>query len=185
MPRKSKSQPKVISSFDFKKIFIFVIVLVVAGVVIFWVGKKLFSGKFKSEKQIFTSLTPGASSPTPFPDLTTEPTGEESTPTPTPTSAEVKLDSYNIQVLNGGGKTGVAQEVGDLLEKEGFKVSSVGNAYRWDYQKTEIRGKENVSRSVLEKIDEVISPSYVTQIKANATNTGDFDILIVLGRETP
>ena len=108
------------------------------------------------------------------------------TPTPDPTPLPtVAIGSYAVQILNGNGRVGEARVISDELKAQGFNVTGTGNATRWDYDKTEIRGKESVPITVLEKVRDTLQDQYVIDIQANSTQTSGSDILIVLGRTTP
>jgi len=43
-----------------------------------------------------------------------------------------------VQVLNGSGVAGIASQVGDLLEEEGFQIIKVDNADSFDYQHSQV-----------------------------------------------
>ncbi len=79
--------------------------------------------------------------PTPTPTPT--PTN---TPTPTPT---VKREEIKIKILNGSGIKGQAAKLASILKEKGYKEIVVGNADSFDYEKTEIRIKNNAVKQIL------------------------------------
>src|SRR3989344_920453 len=121
----------------------------------------------KSEKQTTTTKASGITRPT--------------IPTAQPTkvaSDEVKLNKYQIRVLNGSGITGEASKMKDILEKEGFKVGETGNADNYDYKETKVLAKKTVEQAFLEKLKAVISKTYVLS-KENSASESSILVVIV------
>ena len=63
-------------------------------------------------------------------------------PTTTPTPS-IRKEELNIKVLNGGGVSGKAGEVKDLLKENGYKEVLTDNADNFDYEETEINVKKD------------------------------------------
>ncbi|MFW6006360.1 MAG: LCP family protein [Bacillota bacterium] len=60
----------------------------------------------------------------------------------------IKNSKYNINILNGNGKSGLASEVRDKLNKYGFKIDKVGNAPNFNYENTIIRYHDTRDKNV-------------------------------------
>lgn len=75
---------------------------------------------------------------------------------PTPTTAELDKEAYEITVLNGSGIAGEAAAVQEILEDAGFKVGTVGNAETADFTETEISAKSSVSEEYLDELEKTL-----------------------------
>lgn len=53
-----------------------------------------------------------------------------------PAAAAFKPNTGQIQILNGSGKSGVAEGFRDYLTRLGFDVIDFGNARKWNYENT-------------------------------------------------
>jgi cytoskeletal protein RodZ len=121
-------------------------------------------------------------------------TGETSTPTPTPTetnteattqeTAQTTLDKskITIQLLNGNGIRGDAVKVKTILEKDGWKVTTYGNANNFNYQNTLVyykKGEEEAAKAVAETLK---NNDRQTAIHESTTLT-KYDIQIILGKK--
>jgi len=121
-------------------------------------------------------------------------TGETSVPTPTPTetnteattqeTAQTTLDKskITIQLLNGNGIRGDAVKVKTILEKDGWKVITYGNANSFNYQNTLVyykKGEEEVAKAVAETLK---NNDRQTAIHESTTLT-KYDIQIILGKK--
>ena len=51
----------------------------------------------------------------------------------------IKNSEYKVSLYNGNGKSGLAGDVADTLNKYGFNISTVGNADNFNYEKTIIK----------------------------------------------
>lgn len=51
----------------------------------------------------------------------------------------IRNSKYKVSLYNGNGKSGLAGEVADTLNKYGFNISKVGNADNFNYEKTIIK----------------------------------------------
>lgn len=102
-------------------------------------------------------------------------------PTSTPTSTQLDLTKYPINVMNGSGTPGQAGTVKDLLTGAGFKVSAAGNASSYDYTKTVIKVKADVPEEFVTKLSEALSKSYVLDTnQALATSSAD-SVQVIVG----
>jgi hypothetical protein len=102
--------------------------------------------------------------------------------TPTPTVAEVELDTLKVNILNGNGTAGEAGRVKETLEGVGFKEFTSGNAANYNYTSTEISMKDSVPESVFTKIKESLTKTYI--VEKSETKLGadsSYDIVIIIG----
>lgn len=103
--------------------------------------------------------------------------------TPTPTKA-VDRTAYDIEVLNGSGKSGEASKVKTLLTGENFIVSDTGNADRYTYTETIIEAKKTVDKSFLTELKNVLSQDYVVASTSSLLNSSSpADVVVTVGRE--
>jgi len=118
----------------------------------------------------------GSSAPTPTPTGT-----EAAVATPTPTVAIVKKD-FQIQVLNGSGKSGVAGTMKTLLEESGYTVKGTGNADNFDYENVVIvikKGKE----SLLQLLKTDVATKYtVGSTSADLSESKTYDAEVIVGK---
>jgi len=117
----------------------------------------------------------------------------ESTPTPPPPSPiatpiataapeeEIDYSAYKISVLNGSGKIGEAGKVENILEAEGFVVSSTANASRFDYTDTVIQSKKTVPQMVLTKLQSTLQNNYSVKSGDQLADNAAHDIVITVG----
>jgi hypothetical protein len=182
---KSRTKHQIVSSkINYTKLIPIILTIIVILVIALFVGKNFLDDKSQKNGKNKPTPTSQLTNSTATPAQTATPTpitAPTATPTPTP---EVQISSYNIQILNGNGKTGATADVKNKLEALGFKVGDTGNAPTWDYAKTEIRAKIGVPQSVIDRINKETSTLYVTEIQLNSDKTGDYDVQIVLGKET-
>jgi hypothetical protein len=114
--------------------------------------------------------------------------GEISTSSPTlsalPTSSPA-LDrpSFKIQVLNGSGVKGEAASVESILENNGIKVESTGNATTSSYLTTEIQAKKSVTQEFLERLKNILSETYSVGNTTNLADTEEIDIIVIVGKK--
>jgi hypothetical protein len=105
------------------------------------------------------------------------------TPTPTPTKI-VDRSAYDIEVLNGSGKSGEAGKVKTLLTGENFIVSETGNAKRYTYTETVIEAKKTVSKDFLKELRTVLSQNYtVASTSSQLESSSSADVVVTVGRE--
>jgi hypothetical protein len=124
------------------------------------------------EKGVNIKLSEG---PTPTPSISTS-----TTPTPTP-SATPDISNLEIAVLNGSGISGEAAKAKQILDTAGFNVVSTGNAASYDYTKTIIKAKSTVDSSVIQRIKDTLSKSYVMGDNQTLATTSTTDIQIIVG----
>jgi hypothetical protein len=121
------------------------------------------------------------------PQPTPTPLEVEQTPSPIPTplaspkAENIDLSVYKISVLNGSGKIGEAGKVRDLLKADGFTVSSVGNASRYDYTDTIIQVTKDVPNSVISSIKKSLSDSYSVKEGDTLPSTSKYEVVITVG----
>lgn len=106
-----------------------------------------------------------------------------SSPTATPTPEVIDLSKYEIEVLNGSGIPGEAAKTKDVLEKEEFKVVSIGNADELDSQKTIIQSKKIVPRQYLDKLRSLLEKSYVLDETTELSDDQKSDLIITIGNQ--
>lgn len=108
---------------------------------------------------------------------------EQVTPSPAPSEEPVDLAKYTIEVLNGSGTKGVAGELKDSLVKEGFDVSSAGNATSSAFAKTVIRAKKEVGKEYLKKLQAFLLKSYILSETQELEDTEKTDVVVIIGAE--
>ncbi len=159
-----------------KNIKLFVVIVLIVAVFVILLGGGIYvylTGTNKTQKPKEETQPVSTSTPTPtFPP----------SPSPSPTELPQKeLSSYKIEVLNGSGLIGAASKVKDLIEKNGFKVSEVGNASSYDFERTQIQVKKNVPEEVVDKLKELLGKSYTLEMGDNLEDKSSFDIVITVG----
>jgi len=123
-----------------------------------------------SEETAQTETTPAP--PTPAP------TQEEQTP-PAPTLDKSKV---TISVLNGNGIRGDAYKVKVILEKDGWKVATYGNAASFKYQNTLVYYKEGQEEAG-KQVEETLKKSgQVTSLEKSSSLT-KYDVQVIVGRK--
>ena len=111
------------------------------------------------------------------------PTQETPVPTqiPSPTPApDLKL--LKINLLNGAGTPGLANQVTVILENAGFEDIKTGNADNFDYDQTQIRikqEKENYLSALVSALSDYPIASSTSVLKED----DPFDAVIILGKE--
>lgn len=102
------------------------------------------------------------------------------TKVPTPTQLPLDLMEFGIRILNGTSVKGLAAELRDELEAEGFKVVSVGNAASDDFEKTQIEAVEKVDQRFLDKLQEELGKKYeIGDISLKSSS--EAEIIITIG----
>ncbi len=160
---------------------IFLITVITALIVGFVSGGVYvyFSGVTNLQKPnaVPTSTPSLIPEPTPTPSATAGPTVS---PSPKPTE-KIDLTAYKVSVLNGSGKIGGAGKVSDLLKKEGFTVTNIANAARYDYTDTIVQVTEEVPGSVVDLIKKALSDNYSVKIGDKLGSTSKYEIVITVG----
>ncbi len=102
--------------------------------------------------------------------------------TPTVTSDFTIDDPIKVQILNGCGVSGIANEFAELLERKKYKVVDVGNAPNWDYEKTVIINRERKERKYIDKFQDLIgvSSEMVYRIQNDEVES---DITLIIGSD--
>ncbi len=101
----------------------------------------------------------------------------QATSSPAPT---VDVTKYEIKVLNGSGIAGEASKAQDLIEGEGFVVSSTGNAANYSYTQTIIQVKEGVDEGFIAKLKETLSEGYKVSVTVEDLEDSSKDSVIVI-----
>lgn len=114
------------------------------------------------------------SQPSPSPSVQATP---EATPTPTP---EPDRAQYNIRVLNGSGKTGLAATVADKLKGLGYQVDKTGNATNSAFTQTIVRVKAD-EEAFLPQIVKDLAPDFDAAGNTSLKDEDTVDIEIILG----
>lgn len=138
-----------------------VAILVIAGII--------FYGVTSSTSRI--ASMPAEPTPKPLPSQT-----------PVPTEA-IDPSSVSIQILNGSGMKGASSNVQDILEREGFTNTTVGNADSFSHEKTTIQTKQTVPLSFIDNIRIILS-TYDIETGTPLDEEGSSDIIITVGKET-
>lgn len=114
--------------------------------------------------------------PTETPTPTAIPTA---TPTPEP---EIDRTEINIKVLNGGGVKGQATVVKNILSDAGYENILTGNADNFDYEKTEIRVKED-GASLFKLVAEDLSDNVTVTKSSTLDEEEASDVIVVIGSD--
>lgn len=91
----------------------------------------------------------------------------------------VAASTVTVTVRNGGGQAGLAKEVSDLLQKDGFKVTEVGNTARPVYDHTLIVFKSSDVKAKL--IHDTLG--FGTVVKTSSLYQFKTDVLIIVGKD--
>ncbi|SDC39761.1 MULTISPECIES: LCP family protein [unclassified Candidatus Frackibacter] len=86
----------------------------------------------------------------------------------------------NVMVLNGNGKVGLANEIGDLLSQSGYNIIKVGNAKRFDYSKTKVIYKSSAKQNA-EKMANYLHGELEVWQEVEEKNKNEVDIKVILG----
>ncbi len=106
-------------------------------------------------------------------------------PTAAPTQKPVNLQAYTISVLNGSGITGKAADVKASLVQAGFDVSSIGNADKSTYTRTELAAKKTVDAAYLSKLETALKKFFVVDTSvAVLPASSTTDVTITIGSQT-
>ena len=142
-----------------------VIVIVAASLLGF--GLLSMKGKKPSLSGVFSKPTP-----------TLAPTA---TPIPTPISPD--RAELTIEVINGGGVAGAGSKMKALLEERGYKVSKVGNAKEYTYDKTEINLKAS-KNNYLATLEGDLKDNYpLGSSSATLAEDTSYDAQVIVGKE--
>jgi|GEM_PF-1877033 len=105
-------------------------------------------------------------------------------PSASPTPENVKKDAYSIEVQNGSGIAGEAGRAQSLLEDEDFVIDSTGNADNYDYTKTVIQAKKDVSKAWTDQLKEVLKGKYEVKSRVETLDDtdSDSDVVVIIGQ---
>lgn len=99
----------------------------------------------------------------------------------TPTRTEISKGKYTIEVLNGSGISGEAARVKTLLEKEGFIISTVGNAEESNIEETAIQVKSSVAKDWIDLLKTALGKSLVMSDPTSLNEEKTTDVVITVG----
>jgi hypothetical protein len=106
------------------------------------------------------------------------------TEAPLPTEAEVDLEAYEIQVLNGTETGGEAGKLKTTLEGIGYKIAGTGNADKSDYTETIIQAKSDVDEAFIDRLREDLGKSYPVSTKTEELeDDNENEVVVIIGME--
>ncbi len=148
------------------------IILIIIGALAFAVFKGI--GPFAK----FSPFIKTSASPTPA--VVASPIISESSPSP-----DTNLDKSkpSIRVLNGSGTAGKASAVKDFLEGLGYKVASIGNADSYDFEKSEVRFKEDFKQFEVVIVEDLSQKYSATASSDDLESSDSADIEVIVGSE--
>ena len=90
-----------------------------------------------------------------------------------------KNSGMKLEILNGNAMSGIAHRIAKDLELQGFEIVNIGNADRFDYEKTKI-----IVYSKKVNLDDEFKKLFndFEIVKENQTNT-NLDLVIILGKD--
>ena len=95
-------------------------------------------------------------------------------------SAGLDRSEPKIRVLNGSGKAGIASVVKDFLEGKSYKVTAIGNADNFDFEKTTLRFKATFAKFA-NLLEGDLSSNYsvaVDEEELEATDSADIEVIV-------
>lgn len=141
--------------------------LIVAGLVLG--ALRLRSRGFFAGQTAIPTTVPAQSQPSPKPTLS---------PVPTVNPKDVK-----IRVLNGSGVKGGAGKIASYLENQDFEVVNTANASSFDFEKTEVRYKEDAKAKADLVIKSLVEEISVATAQASLSEDDVVDVEIIIGKE--
>lgn len=97
---------------------------------------------------------------------------------------EVSKEALKIQILNGTGVAGQAQDLADLLKSDGFGEITLGNVSAKGDKKTTVGLKESVSSIIKDEVTKKLEDLFET-VEAVTLSESEFDIEITTGNLKP
>jgi hypothetical protein len=95
------------------------------------------------------------------------------------TRTEIAENPVKIQVLNGCGVKGVANDFADYLQRKNYDVTDISNATTWDYGNTVIINRERRDKKIVEKFRDLIGiPKELVYPIKNDENESDLTLII-------
>ena len=138
---------------------------------IFIIAMVLLAGVFAYKQGIFKKGEVNVVTLTPTPAITIEPTK----------TIKVDLTKYEIEILNGSEVDGEASRQKTDLEKEGFTISSIGNADISDYTDTIIKAKAEVDKNFIAKLKSVLNNTFTVGETESLSEDSSVPVVIILG----
>lgn len=105
----------------------------------------------------------------------------EPSPTAKPTQEVYDLTKYRVDILNGSGIAGEAQNVVSILQTEGYAQFDTGNANSYNYQDTEISTVADFPKSLIEQIVNDLGDTYSVSTPSSTLANPDYDLQIIVG----
>lgn len=159
---------------NLRDIIIFIISFIISFVVIFFfkqldLSKIKIKSKAKLNKQKIEKNIVANSSPT------------QILATPTP---KIALDKskLKIKILNGAGVKGKAMEVKEILKNKGYKEILTGNASAFDYDKTELKIKDD-KKSAVSKLRGDLSENVDLKVISSLEENSSADAVLIIGKD--
>lgn len=93
--------------------------------------------------------------------------------------AYINNKNYELTVLNGVGKAGVASNTADLLKKYGFKINYIGNADHYNYQNSIVEYYDQSDKKTASQIAELLGAQ--SEYIDNFEKSTDKNIKVIIG----
>lgn len=172
------------AGFPWGKLLLWLLVLAVAGTLLYRNWSLLYHLVFPEQNQAVTdtSLDNYTSTSSSTTDSTASSTATTTTTAPVATTAPAATTdkTFRIEVLNGNGIAGSADKVSDTLTAAGFTVSKVANARSFSYASTYIYYKTGKEASAA--LIKAALPTRTTIEKLSDSVTGTlYDVVVVVG----
>ncbi|HPG38351.1 MAG TPA: LytR C-terminal domain-containing protein [bacterium] len=101
------------------------------------------------------------------------------------TNTQVPDNPVKIQVLNGCGVSGVANDFADYLKRRNYDVTEIGNTPTFDYKSTVIINRERREKKYVDKFRELIGiPKDLVYPLKSDENEADLTLIIGSDYET-
>jgi len=97
-------------------------------------------------------------------------------------SAEVNLAEIRVEVLNGSGIAGLAGEVADILEAQGFADIETGNADNFEYENTQIQYLPDIDEQVLIEVERALNDDFELEKEDSLTEEDELDLRVIVGK---
>lgn len=173
------AMPPLRKGVSFAKVLIFLLVAAAILVALF------FYWPYFKELPLLKKQSPSTGSAK-VATLTTKPkeaTGSADKKEATPSARikeEINKADFKIQILNGTGKTGSANQARDLLVAKGYHVVSTGNAANFNYQTSLLQAKEG-DQEIVDLLTNDLKERYTVTVGLPLPEGSPFDIIIIIG----
>lgn len=87
----------------------------------------------------------------------------------------------SVEVLNGSGTAGLARQVADQLQSSGYRVTSTGNAPGFDYERSQIIVRADMTDRA-QQIMQVIGTADIKTADDSAGESRTADITVIIGK---